>query len=79
MVVVSPKYKAIAEEQQKSELKINAKRGRILDRNANELAVSMDVYRVDLDLKAIRQTLTDDTMASDELANKLASILNMKP
>ncbi|KZL92921.1 stage V sporulation protein D [Clostridium magnum] len=79
MAVISPKYKAIAEEQQKSELQINAKRGRILDRNANELAVSMDVYRIDLDLKTLRQTLNDNTMTSDELANKLASILNMKP
>lgn len=79
MAVVSPKYKAIAEEQQKSELQINAKRGRILDRNENELAVSMDVYRIDLDLKSIRQTLTNNTMTSDDLANKLASILNMKP
>lgn len=78
MVVISPKYKAIADEQQKSEIQINAKRGRILDRNANELAISMDVYRIDLDLKTIRQTLANNTMTSDELANKLASILNMK-
>ncbi|WP_411682846.1 stage V sporulation protein D [Clostridium thailandense] len=78
MVVMSPKYKTIADEQQKSEIQINAKRGRILDRNANELAMSMDVYRIDLDLKTIRQTLTNSAMTSDELANKLAIILNMK-
>ncbi|WML34033.1 stage V sporulation protein D [Clostridium sp. OS1-26] len=78
MVAISPKYKAIADEQQKSEIQINAKRGRILDRNANELAISVDVYRIDLDLKTIRQTLENNTMTSDELANKLAPILNMK-
>ena len=44
----------MAIDQWTSEVKISAKRGRILDRNENELAISGNVYRVDLDLNTIR-------------------------
>ncbi|NMF04002.1 stage V sporulation protein D [Clostridium beijerinckii] len=50
-------YSARAEEQWTSEVKINAKRGEVLDRNGNELAVSANVYRVDFDLNSIRNYL----------------------
>ena len=79
MVTVSPKLKVIASDQQKSELTIDAKRGRILDRNTNELAISEDIYRVDLDLITVRQTLKTSKITLAQLANSLASILNMKP
>lgn len=78
MIVMSSKYRVLADDQQRSEIQINSKRGRILDRNLNELAMSVDVYQVDLDLKTIRQTLEDSKMTTDELIDKLASILNMK-
>ena len=57
-----------AKEQWTSEVKLSAKRGRILDRNGNELAVSANVYRIDLDLNAIRQNKNNITM--EELAGK---------
>ena len=79
MITISPKLKAIARNQQKSELTIGAKRGRILDRNITELAISEDIYRVDLDLVTIRQTLANSKITSSELAADLGSILNMKP
>lgn len=79
MVTVSPKLKVIASDQQKSELTIDAKRGRILDRNTNELAISEDIYRVDLDLITVRQTLKTSKITLAQLSNSLASILNMKP
>jgi stage V sporulation protein D (sporulation-specific penicillin-binding protein) len=47
MVVDGADYSGRAEEQWTSEVKIDAKRGRILDRNGNELVVSANVYRVD--------------------------------
>lgn len=47
-------YASMANEQWTSEVKINAKRGRILDSEGNELAVSANVYRVDLDLNTLR-------------------------
>lgn len=78
MIKMGPKYKAIAEQQQRSEVKVNAKRGRILDRNGNELAVSSDAYQIDLDLKTLRETLKDKKMTFDDLASELASILGMK-
>lgn len=68
-----------------SDIVLDAKRGNVLDRNGHELAVSADVYRVDLDLLALKQTLKKSNMTNeeleqkyDELAEKLASILDMK-
>lgn len=79
MVAMGPTYKAMADDQQKSEIKINPKRGSILDRNGNELAVSAGVYEIDLDLKTLRQTLSSGNLSANDLANKLAAILSMKP
>ncbi|BCZ47021.1 stage V sporulation protein D [Clostridium gelidum] len=53
MIVKRADYAGKAEEQWTSELKIDAKRGRILDRYGNELAVSANVYRIDFDLKSL--------------------------
>ena len=57
MIVKAPDYAGRAEEQWTSEVKIDAVRGKILDRNGKELAVSANVYRVDLDLNAVRSYL----------------------
>ncbi|WP_459481852.1 stage V sporulation protein D [Clostridium saccharoperbutylacetonicum] len=57
MIVKRSDYAARAEEQWTSEVKIDARRGRILDRNGKELAVSANVYRVDFDLTSIRNYL----------------------
>ncbi len=57
MGVKSADYSKMAEEQWTSEVKIDAPRGRILDRNGNELAVSANVYRVDFDLNSLRTYL----------------------
>ena len=54
MIGKHAEYSAMAKEQWTSEVKIDARRGRILDRNGVELAVSANVYRVDFDLNAIR-------------------------
>ncbi len=58
MIVKRSDYAARAEEQWTSEVKIDAIRGRILDRNGKELAVSANVYRVDFDLNSIRSYLS---------------------
>ena len=78
MVIQSPKYKNIAIAQWTSEVKISAKRGRILDRNGNELAVSANVYRVDLDMNTLRDTIKEKKITQEELASKLAQALNME-
>ena len=56
MIVKREDYAKRAEEQWTSEVRIDARRGRILDRDGEELAVSADVYRVDFYLNAIRRS-----------------------
>lgn len=57
MIVKRSDYAGRAEEQWTNEVKIDPKRGRILDRNGNELAVSANVYRVDFNLNSVRTYL----------------------
>jgi stage V sporulation protein D (sporulation-specific penicillin-binding protein) len=57
MIVKRADYAGMAEEQWTSEVKIDAIRGRILDRYGNELAVSANVYRIDFDLNSVRAYL----------------------
>lgn len=77
-VVMSPKYKQMAVNQWTSEVTISAKRGRILDRKGNELAVSGNVYRIDMDLSTIRSYIAaNKNYTLDSLAEKLAEITGM--
>lgn len=78
MIAQAEKLNKLATEQWTSEVKIDAKRGRILDRNGSELAVSANVFRIDLDLNTIRSH-DEKNMSKEEIANKLASALNMDP
>ena len=57
MIAKRADYGERAEEQWTSEVKVDAKRGRILDRYGNELVVSANVYRIDLDLNSVREYL----------------------
>lgn len=77
MIFKSQKYKAIATDQWTSDVKIEARRGKILDRNGSELAVSANVYRVDLDMNTLRKTRDDNKMTDDEIAAKLAEAVEM--
>lgn len=72
MTVKAPEYAGMAEEQWTSEVKIDAVRGKILDRNGKELAVSADAYRVDLDLKTLRNYLDTSLskLSSKEIARR---------
>lgn len=78
MIVQSNKYKSLAIEQWANEVKIDAKRGRILDRFGNELAVSANVYRVDLDMNAIRSYTKKNGVTYEELAPRLAEAIGME-
>lgn len=77
MVFQSEKYKSIANEQWTSQVKIDAKRGKILDRNGNELALSANVYRVDLDMNTLRTTMSNKKLTQDQVAEKLSTALDM--
>lgn len=77
MIYQSQKLKSLAINQWTSEVKIDAKRGRILDRNGRELAVSANVYRVDLDMNTLRDTMKEKKLSQDEVAEKLSGALAM--
>ena len=70
------KVKAIL--QWTSDVRIAPKRGRILDRNGKELAISANVFRVDLDLNSLRETVKKNKLTMNDIAPKLAEILGMK-
>lgn len=77
MIVDSNKLKGLATEQWTSEVKIDAKRGRILDRNGHELALSANVYRVDLDMNTVRQYIKRTNLTYEDIAPKIAQALNI--
>lgn len=77
MVVMSPKYKVMANQQQQNEIIINARRGEILDTNGNDLVLTDNLYQIDLDLRTLSITLSNHDMTFDQLATKLSPILNM--
>jgi stage V sporulation protein D (sporulation-specific penicillin-binding protein) len=77
MISNSNFYKTKALQQWTSQITVNAKRGRILDTNGNEFAVSIEAYRIDIDMNTLRQYLKIKGMSMSQLSNKLSSILNM--
>lgn len=77
MINQSKGLTAKAEEQWTSEVKIDARRGKILDRSGNELAVSANVFRVDLDMNTLKQWMTEKNVNFEYIAPKLSSALNM--
>lgn len=78
MIVKRADYAKRAEEQWTSEVRIDARRGRILDRNGEELAVSADVYRVDFDLNSIRQSLNKKGLETKDIAPLIANALDLE-
>ena len=77
MIVKRGDYAKRAEEQWTSEVRIDARRGRILDRNGEELAVSADVYRVDFDLNSVRQYLNKKMLQTKDIAPLIANALGL--
>lgn len=78
MITKSSLYRAYAEQQWTSEVSIDARRGRILDRNGIELAVSANVYRVDLDMNTLRGYISSNHITMEDVAKKLSTALSMK-
>lgn len=78
MIVKNGSLDALATEQWTSDVKINAKRGRILDRNEKELAVSADVYRADLDLKTLREDMEKEKLTMEQLSKDISHIIAME-
>lgn len=78
MIVKGKDYKVRAILQWTSDVRIAANRGRILDRNEKELAISANVFRADLDLNALRDTTKKNNLSMSDIAPGLAEILNME-
>jgi len=78
MIVNGKNYKERAILQWTSDVRIEPKRGRILDRNGKELAISANVFRVDLDLNSLRETTKKNNLAMKDIAPELAKILGME-
>jgi stage V sporulation protein D (sporulation-specific penicillin-binding protein) len=72
MIYKGKEYRNMAQGQWNSQVTVEAKRGDIKDRNGTILATSIDVYRVDLDLKAIDIYLEDEETTKEEVARKLS-------
>jgi len=79
MIVKGKEYKQKAILQWTSDVRIAPQRGRILDRNENELAISANVFRVDLDLNSLRDTTKKNKLTMQDVAPSLAKILGMEP
>lgn len=82
MIAKRKDYSGKAVEQWTSEVKIDARRGKILDRNGSELAVSANVYRIDFDLTAIKKYLKPDddkpaTRTNEEIAKQIGDAVGM--
>ena len=78
MLVKREDYSSRAEDQWTSEVRIDARRGRILDRNGNELAVSANVYRIDFDLNSIRQYLKKESKTTDDIAPLISEAVGIE-
>lgn len=76
-IIWSPQLQQWAVEQWTNDIRIAARRGSILDRNGEPLAVSGNVERVDAFLKEINEKEKSKKITKAEIAEKLSPILNM--
>jgi stage V sporulation protein D (sporulation-specific penicillin-binding protein) len=76
-IVWSPELKKLAKEQWNHDIKISARRGEILDRNGATLAISGNAARVEAFSKKIDEAVKKNKTSREEIAAKLAPILNM--
>jgi stage V sporulation protein D (sporulation-specific penicillin-binding protein) len=77
MIVKGKDYRALAVSQWTDNIEISPVRGRILDRNNRELAITNDVYRIDVDLMVLQDTAEKKEKSFDLIALDLSRILSM--
>jgi len=77
MSVKGPVYKKLATDQWTKTIEIAPKRGVIQDRNGFALATSVDVYRVDADLKVLKTFLSNKNIPENLAVENLSKALDM--
>jgi stage V sporulation protein D (sporulation-specific penicillin-binding protein) len=77
MVVKGKDYRTLAVNQWTDNIEISPIRGRVLDKNDQELAISSEVYRIDVDLEVLIATAEKKKKSMDSIAQDLSKILNM--
>lgn len=77
-VVQGRELKKLAVEQWNSEVKVDAKRGEILDRNGEKLALSASCRRVDVYMPDVIKVQEDNEKIKNEIASKIAGILGQE-
>lgn len=77
-LVQGPELQKLAVEQWTNDVKIDAKRGKILDRNGKELALSASCERVDAYMHDIRKEEANNKNIKNEIASKLSAIIGDK-
>ena len=77
MVYKHDEYSEMAENQREAQYIIQADRGDILARNGAVLASTIGVYRVDLDLEAIRLYVEEEKLTMNKIAESLAGALEI--
>ncbi|MCB2307193.1 penicillin-binding protein 2 [Clostridium estertheticum] len=77
MAVNGSKYKSLALEQQTKNIAVPPIRGAILDRNGQELALSMNIYRLDVDLNVLKKYLVVKKIPEEQADLQLSKILNI--
>ena len=78
MVINGSNYKQLALNNWTKTIKEAPKRGEILSRNGSKLALSEDVYRVDVDLNVFEKYLKDKKIPEEQAVEQLSQKLNVK-
>lgn len=76
-LIWSPQLQRWAKEQWTNDVKIEAKRGKILDRNMNPLALSGNVERIDVFLRDVKDAEKNKKVTKEDMASKLSPILGI--
>lgn len=77
MSIKGAEYKQMAISQWSKTIEIAAKRGTIFDRAGSELAVSVQVYRVDADLMVFKDYLEKKKISYEQASSELSKALDM--
>jgi len=78
MMVKGASYKQLALNQYTKTIKLAPKRGKVLSRNGYELALSTDVYRIDVDLNILDKYLIAKNIPQKQVIEKLSQQLSIK-